>query len=125
MADIKPSYVGSEKLVTSDILFQNMKNFDKRREEKVREKLWIEEHYKFNVDGTGAVTIVTDGTAALPTDVELSVVQAKVLKDDPHTPYVVGETVDLIPEKEIYMKETDLQIEDSLLDLSEFDNVTP
>ena len=47
MADIKPSYVGSEKLVTSDILFQNMKNFDKRREEKVREKLWIKEHYEF------------------------------------------------------------------------------
>ena len=122
MADIKPSYVGSEKLVTSDILFQNMKNFDKRREEKVREKLWIEEHYEFNADGTGAFTIVTEGTASLPTDVELSVVQAKVLKDDPHTPYVVGETVDLIPEKEIYMKETDLAKEEDLLD---FDVLLP
>ena len=122
MADIKPSYVGSEKLVTSDILFQNMKNFDKRREEKVREKLWIKEHYEFNADGTGAFTIVTDGTATLPTDVELSVVQAKVLKDDPHTPYAVGETVDLIPEKEIYMKETDLAKEEDLLD---FDVLLP
>lgn len=121
MADIKPTYKGSEKLITSDILFQNMKNFDKRREEKVREKLYVEEHYEFNADGTGAFTIVTDGTATLPTDVELSVVQAKVLEDDPHTPYVVGETVDLIPEKEKYLKEADLQIEESLLDLDTFD----
>ena len=31
MADVKKNYTGSEKLITSDILFQNMKNFDKRR----------------------------------------------------------------------------------------------
>ena len=85
----------------------------------------MEEHYKFNADGTGAFTIVADGTAALPTEIELSVVQAKILADDPHTPYVVGETVDLIPTKEKYLKETDFVLEEELLDLSEFDKVTP
>ena len=48
---------------------------------------------------------------------------------DGYTPLVGEYTVfiDLVPasEKEKYLKEADLQIEDSLLDLSEFDNVTP
>lgn len=98
---------------------------EKKVDKKIYDKLFVEEHYEFNADGTGAFTIVTDGTATLPTEVELSVVQAKVLVDDSHIPYMVGETVDLIPEKETYLKEADLQIEDSLLDLSEFDKVSP
>ena len=119
---VKPTYVGSEKLITSEVLGENFVEFNKLREKKVYDKLFVKEHYEFNADGTGAFTIVTDGTATLPTDVELSVVQAKVLKDDPHTPYAVGETVDLIPEKEIYMKETDLAKEEDLLD---FDVLLP
>lgn len=90
-------------------------------DDKIHDSLYVEEHYKFNADGTGAFTIVADGTATLPTEIELSAVQAKILADDPHTPYVVGETVDLVSEKEKYLKETDFVLEDELLDLDTFD----
>lgn len=90
-------------------------------DEKIHDSLYVEEHYKFNADGTGAFTIVADGTVTLPTEIELSVVQAKVLADDTHIPYVVGETVDLIPTKEKYLKETDFVLEEELLDIDQFD----
>lgn len=90
-------------------------------DDKIHDSLYVEEHYKFNTEGTGAFTIVADGTAALPTEIELSVVQTKILVDDPHKPYVVGETVDLIPTKEKYLKETDFVLEEELLDIDQFD----
>ena len=137
MADIKPTYTGSEKLVTSDILYQNMKNFDARREQKVHSKLWetipeVPEHYILAnpQDGSIGLVIVTDGTISNPdTEVELATVTGKILPDDLHS-YQVGEYVVLIPvvpesEKEIYLKATDLDVENELLDLDEFDNVAP
>ena len=119
----------SGKVYTFDIV-KNTKVEDKfatetKVDDKIHDSLYVEEHYKFNADGTGAFTIVADGTATLPTEVELSVVQIKILADDTHTPYVVGETVDLIPTKEKYLKEADFVLEDELLDIDQFDNVTP
>ena len=132
MADVKKNYTGSEKLITSDILFQNMKNFDKRREDKVHEKLYVKipevpAHYEKAESTTPSALEIIDNTS--------SVVGSQIKLDDVtpvadgYTP-VVGEYtvyVALVPasEKEKYLKEADLQIEESLLDLSEFDNVTP
>lgn len=115
----------SGKVFTFDVV-KNTKVEDKfatetKVDEKIHDSLYVEEHYKFNADGIGAFTIVADGTATLPTEVELSVVQAKVLANDTHTSYVVGETVDLIPTKEKYLKETDFVLEEELLDLDTFD----
>ena len=134
---VKPGYQGSEKLVTSETLFENMKNFDKRRDVKVHEKLWktipeVPEHYELAdpQDGSVGLVIVTDGTISSPdTEVELATVTGKILPDDLHS-YQVGEYVVLIPvvpesEKEIYLKAADLNYEEDLLDLDEFDNIVP
>ena len=117
-------YVGSqEKIVTSDYLFRQFQNFDERRAKKLKDSLFVEEHYAFN-DVDGALTIVDDGLATLDTEVEISVVKSKLLKDDVHN-YQIGEKVDLIPETEIYLKASTLSKEDEDLDLSTFDDVTP
>ena len=134
---VKPGYQGSEKLVTSETLFENMKNFDARREAKVHSKLWetipeIPEHYILAnpQDGSVGLVIVTDGTISNPdTEIELATVTGKILPDDLHS-YQVGEYVVLVPivpesEKEIYLKQADLDVEDKDLDLSTFDNIVP
>ena len=131
-------YVGSsEKLVDSEYLYKQFKNFDIRREQKVHSKLWetipeIPEHYILAnpQDGSVGLVIVTDGTISNPdTEVELATVTGKILPDDLHS-YQVGEYVVLIPvvpesEKEIYLKAADLDKEDEDLDLSTFDNIVP
>ena len=132
MADIKPTYTGSEKLVTSDILYQNMKNFDIRREQKVHDLLYveipeIEAHYEeAQSSDPGALEIIDDSSSVVGDQIKISDVTP--VKDG-YVPSIGGYTV-LIPlvpasEKEKYLKEADLQIEDTLLDVSEFDNVTP
>ena len=127
-------YVGSqEKIVTSDYLYRQFQNYDIRREQKVHSKLWetipeIPEHYILAnpQDGSVGLVIVTDGTISNPdTEVELVTVTGKILPDDLHS-YQVGEYVVLVPivpesEKEIYLKASDLDMEDKDLDLSTFD----
>ena len=130
-------YVGADKLVTSDYLYRQFQNFDTRREQKVHSKLWetipeIPEHYILAnpQDGSVGLVIVTDGTISNPdTEVELATVTGKILPDDLHS-YQVGEYVVLVPivpesEKEIYLKQADLDVEDKDLDLSTFDNIVP
>ena len=120
MADYKGS---QERLVSSDYLYKQFSAFDQRRAKKLKDSLYTPEHYVFNgVDG--ALTIVDDGLASLDTEVEISVVKSKLLKDDVHN-YQIGEKVDLIPETEIYLKASTLSKEDKDLDLSTFDDVTP
>ena len=62
-------------------------------------------------------------------EVELATVTGKILPDDLHS-YQVGEYVVLIPvvpesEKEIYLKASNLNMEDEDLDLSTFDAIVP
>ena len=117
-------YVGnSEKIIDSAYLYSQFQNFDKRREQKLKDSLFVPEHYAYNnVDG--ALTIVDDGLATLDTEVEISVVNSKLLEDDVHV-YQIGEKVDLIPETEIYLKSSTLSKEDEDLDLSTFDDIVP
>ena len=131
-------YVGnSEKIVDSAYLYSQFQNFDKRREQKVHSNLWetipeIPEHYILAnpQDGSVGLVIVTDGTISNPdTEVELATVTGKILPDDLHS-YQVGEYVVLVPivpesEKEIYLKQADLNMEDKDLDLSTFDDIVP
>lgn len=132
MADVKKNYTGSEKLITSDILFQNMKNFDQRREAKVHEQLYVEipevpAHYeKAEPTTLNALEIIDNTSSVVGSQIKLDDVTPVA---DGYTP-VVGEYtvyVALVPasEKEKYLKEADLQIEDELLDLAEFDNIVP
>ena len=117
-------YVGnSEKIIDSAYLYSQFSAFDKRRAKKLKDSLYTPEHYEFN-DVDGALTIVDDGLATLDTEVEISVVNSKLLEDDVHV-YQIGEKVDLIPETEIYLKASTLSKEDEDLDLSTFDDVTP
>ena len=116
MADYKGN---QEKLVDSSYLYKQFKNFDDRRAKKLKDSLFVEEHYVFNgVDG--ALTIVDDGLASLDTEVEISVVKSKLLEDDVHS-YQIGEKVDLIPETEVYLRAATLNIEDELIDVTTFD----
>ena len=117
-------YVGnSEKIVDSAYLYSQFQNFDERRAKKLKDSLYTPEHYEFN-DVDGALTIVDDGLASLDTEVEISVVNSKLLEDDVHV-YQIGEKVDLIPETEIYLRAATLNKEDSDLDLSTFDDIVP
>ena len=117
-------YVGnSEKIVDSAYLYSQFSAFDQRRAKKLKDSLFVPEHYAYN-DVDGALTIVDDGLASLDTEVEISVVKSKLLEDDVHV-YQIGEKVDLIPETEIYLKASTLSKEDEDLDLSTFDDVTP
>ena len=117
-------YVGnSEKIVDSAYLYSQFQNFDKRREQKLKDSLYTPEHYEFN-DVDGALTIVDDGLASLDTEVEISVVKSKLLEDDMHS-YQIGEKVDLIPEAEVYLRAVNLNKQAPDLALSIFDNVVP
>ena len=117
-------YVGnSEKIVDSAYLYSQFSAFDQRRAKKLKDSLYTPEHYEFN-DVDGALTIVDNGLASLDTEVEISVVNSKLLEDDVHV-YQIGEKVDLIPETEIYLKSSTLSKEDEDLDLSTFDDIVP
>ena len=117
-------YVGdSDRLVSSDYLYKQFSLFDTRREQKLKDSLYTPEHYAYN-DVDGALTIVDDGLATLDTEVEISVVNSKLLEDDVHV-YQIGEKVDLIPETEVYLKASTLSKEDKDLDLSTFDDIVP
>lgn len=132
MADIKPTYTGSEKLVTSDILYQNMKNFDIRRDAKVHNLLYVqipevEAHYEeAQSSDPGALEIIDDSSSVIGDQIKISdVIPVK----DGYVPSIGGYTV-LIPlvpasEKEKYLKQADLNYEEDLLDLDEFDNIVP
>ena len=122
MADYKGD---TNKLVESDYLYKQFKNFDIRRAKKLEDALYnpeIPEHYELdNVAGT--LTIVDDGTLSDPlTEVELSTVTSKILDADDHV-YILGDKVNLIslkPKEEIYLKSSTLLKETENLDFSTF-----
>ena len=122
-------YVGnSEKIVDSAYLYSQFQNFDKRRESKLDEALFITtpEHYEQSDNGDpSALEIVADGTSITGSQIEVSNVTP--LKDgDLWTPSI-GEYAVLVAEvkKDIYLKSSTLSKEDEDLDLSTFDDVTP
>ena len=122
-------YVGnSEKIIDSAYLYSQFQNFDKRRESKLDEALFITtpEHYEQN-DGSdpSALEIIADGTGVVGNQIEVSNVTP--LKDgDLWTPSI-GEYAVLVAEKkeDIYLKKATLNVEDEDLDLSTFDNIVP
>ena len=122
-------YVGnSEKIIDSAYLYSQFQNFDKRRESKLDEALFITtpEHYKQD-DGSdpSALEIVADGTGIVGNQIEQSNVTP--LKDGDLWSPQIGEYAVLVAEvkKDIYLKATTLNKEDTDLDLSTFDDVTP
>ena len=129
MADYKGD---KNKLVESDYLYKQFKNFDTRRAEKLDKALFInheavEEHYELASaqDGSEGLLIVDPTVSNSDTEILLSDVQAKILPDDVHV-YATGEYVVLIPKveaykEEIYLKASTLDKEDTDLDLSTLD----
>ena len=126
-------YVGSqEKIVTSDYLFRQFQNFDTRREQKLKDSLYIqipevEAHYEEAQSGdSGALEIIDNSSSVIGAQIKISDVTP--VKDG-YVPSIGGYTV-LIPlvpasEKEKYLKQADLNMEDKDLDLSTLDDVTP
>ena len=122
-------YVGnSEKIVDSAYLYSQFQNFDKRRESKLDEALFITtpEHYEQN-DGSdpSALEIVADGTGIVGNQIEQSNVTP--LKDGDLWSPQIGEYAVLVAEKkeDIYLKSSTLSKEDEDLDLSTFDDIVP
>ena len=120
-------YVGnSDKIIDSAYLYSQSQNFDKTRESKLDEALFITtpEHYEQN-DGSdpSALEIVADGTSITGSQIEVSNVTP--LKDgDLWTPSI-GEYAVLVAEvkKDIYLKASTLNKEDTDLDLDTFDTI--
>ena len=114
-----------DKLVSSEYLYNNLKNLDTRREKKLEDALYnpeIPQHYELD-NVTGTLTIVEDGTLSDSlTEVELSTVTSKILDTDDHV-YISGDKVNLIslkPKEEIYLKSSTLLKETENLDFSTF-----
>ena len=126
-------YVGSqEKIVTSDYLYRQFQNFDTRREQKLKDQLYVqipevEAHYEEAQSGdSGALEIIDDSSSVIGAQIKISDVTP--VKDG-YVPSIGGYTV-LIPlvpasEKEKYLKQADLNMEDKDLDLSTFDAIVP
>ena len=126
-------YVGnSEKIVTSDYLFRQFQNYDVRREQKLKDQLYVqipevEAHYEEAQSGdSGALEIIDDSSSVIGDQIKISDVTP--VKDG-YVPSIGGYTV-LIPlvpasEKEKYLKQADLDMEDKDLDLSTFDAIVP
>ncbi len=121
MATVKPTYTGSDLLVTSELLGENFVEFNKLREKKVHKQLWTEAYYELASvqDGSEGKLIVADGTVSSP-DTEIQLSDVAPVKSG-YTPNI-GEYVNFIDEKEIYMKQSDIQKESDLLD---FDTLLP
>ena len=138
-----PGFIGSEKIVTSEYLAKQMKNYDIRREEKLHDSLYeevpevpaIPEHYELAKmqDGTteNSLKIVADGSLSdALTEVALSTVNGKLLDGEAHS-FAVGEYVILVAEvplvpateKEIYLRAEDftIEVETEDIDFSTFD----
>ena len=121
-------YKGSQgKLVDSDYLYRTLKAEDNRRTKKLHDSLFVDYktvpmHYIASVMGEeGALIIVANGSLVdSSSEVEESTVNANKLPDD-LTTYNVGEYV----KKDIYLKASTLNKEDTDLDLSTFDDITP
>ena len=125
MADYKGNL---EKIVSSEYLYNQFKNFDIRRADKLDKALFITtpEHYEQN-DGSdpSALEIIADGTGVVGNQIEVSNVTP--LKDgDLWTPSI-GEYAVLVAEakEDIYLKSSTLSKEDDDLDLSTFDDIAP
>ena len=138
-----PGFIGSEKIVTSEYLAKQMKNYDIRREEKLHDSLYeevpevpaIPEHYELAEmqDGTteNSLKIVADGSLSdALTEVALSTVNGKLLDGEAHS-FAIGEYVILVAEvplvpateKEIYLRAEDftIEVETEDIDFSTFD----
>ena len=125
-------YVGnSEKIVDSAYLYSQFQNFDKRREQKLKDSLYIqipevEAHYEEAQSGdSGALEIIDDSSSVIGDQIKISDV-TPVKDGDLWTPSI-GEYAVLVAEvkKDIYLKSSTLSKEDTDLDLSTFDDVTP
>ena len=126
-------YVGnSEKIIDSAYLYSQFQNFDKRREQKLKDQLYVqipevEAHYEEAQSGdSGALEIIDDSSSVIGAQIKISDVTP--VKDG-YVPSIGGYTV-LIPlvpasEKEKYLKQADLDFEDEDLDLSTFDDIVP
>ena len=126
-------YVGnSEKIVDSAYLYSQFQNFDTRREQKLKDSLYVqipevEAHYEeAQSSDPGALEIIDDSSSVIGDQIKISDVTP--VKDG-YVPSIGGYTV-LIPlvpasEKEKYLKAADLDYEEELLDLDEFDNIVP
>ena len=125
MADYKGDL---EKIVSSEYLYKQFKNFDTRRADKLDKALFITtpEHYEQN-DGSdpSALEIVADGTGIVGNQIEQSNVTP--LKDGDLWSPQIGEYAVLVAEKkeDIYLKSSTLSKEDEDLDLSTFDDIVP
>ena len=125
MADYKGN---QEKIVSSEYLYKQFKNFDTRRADKLDKALFITtpEHYKQD-DGSdpSALEIVADGTGIVGNQIEQSNVTP--LKDGDLWSPQIGEYAVLVAEskEDIYLKASTLSKEDEDLDLSTFDNIVP
>lgn len=121
MATVKPTYTGSDLLVTSELLAENFVEFNKLREKKVHKQLWTEAYYELASmqDGSEGKLVVSDGTVSSP-DTQIQISDVTPTKSG----YTVqlGEYVVFVDEKEIYMKEQDIQKDTDLLD---FDTLLP
>ena len=122
-------YVGnSEKIIDSAYLYSQFQNFDKRRESKLDEALFITtpEHYEQD-DGSdpSALEIVADGTSIVGNQIEQSNVTP--LKDGDLWSPQIGEYAVLVAEvkEDVYLKKATLNMEDEDLDLSTFDDIVP
>ena len=125
MADYKGN---QEKIVSSEYLYKQFKNFDTRRADKLDKALFITtpEHYKQD-DGSdpSALEIVADGTGIVGNQIEQSNVTP--LKDGDLWSPQIGEYAVLVAEskEDIYLKASTLSKEDEDLDLSTFDDIVP
>ena len=130
-------YQGSkERLVSSEYLYKSLMQLDAKRDKVLHDELFTDhkaiiEHYKLadQQDGSEGLLIVDTVVSNPSTEVLLTDVQAKLLPDD-LTVYAAGQYVILVPEvpaysEEIYLRAATLDIEDELIDVSEFDNVAP
>ena len=99
MADIKQNYKGSEKLVDSSNLYENLKNFDDRRQKKLdkelRKKVTIPEHYALCKSSTPNALKIVETVSDSLTEITLADVQSKVLPNDYHS-YKLNEYVVLV-----------------------------
>ena len=99
MANIKQNYKGSEKLVDSSNLYENLKNFDDRRQKKLdkelRKKVTIPEHYALCKSSTPNALKIVETVSDSLTEITLADVQSKVLPSDYHS-YKLNEYVVLV-----------------------------
>ena len=106
--DVKQGYKGSNKIIDSQGLYENLKNYDSRREAKEHSKLYTtipatQDAYIKVTDGSvsGALEIIADSNT--PTSNQIKLSEVTPVKDTSYTPNI-GDFVVLelgVPEHEV------------------------